>query len=103
DPCETFRNRSDCVESNSEFACQENGAEVVFSKEMCINNSGANDYNEFNIEKSSQDGKIFTTSQPLLIALNQPRNKCNNRACSYVHYNELVELRNSCGNCLDAQ
>src|SRR5690606_12223747 len=27
----------------------------------------------------------------------------NNRACSYVHYNELVELRNSCGNCLDAQ
>ena len=100
--CNELREDPYCVESNKGFICSKESQRGFFesSKEICVNNSGANNSLKFIKSNSSYIGKTYSTRMLMFYKMNMPRNDCRNNDCSYVQEVLIVPFHNGCTNCL---
>lgn len=91
DVCNELRVDPNCKEEAEQFVC----AEKSFSKDICINKQG-NDQYKFKELPHAFIGKEIKTIAPAILEYNLPRNNCMNRFCGYIAEASLDDTYSLC-------
>lgn len=101
DICSELRIDSNCIEKQDSFICKNSTKfnSKIYSKKLCINNSGSNDIYSFKNIPHHLIGKVSVIYGPLLYVKNLARSNCSSKDCGFKYDTKIVSIDGKCSFC----